>query len=234
MLVKEVMTREIIAIPPDETIESAAVTMTHCGISSLIIRGERSVLGILTERDVLTRVVARGEDPRIVKVGDVMTSQLISVNPDASVDEASELMLKNRIKKLPIIDNNKPDRVLGILSLTDVALVKPHLIKEFKRLEFEEKEIHCLVRQDESQHLEFKASLRYNSRQHCLDPNLEFNCLKTVCAFLNADAFLTHEGRQHFYVRAGNGSRPFNIQDSARYMIEKWPELMTSTVDITA
>jgi len=309
MLVKEVMTHEIIAIPPDETIESAAVTMTHCGISSLIIRGERSVLGILTERDVLTRVVARGEDPRIVKVGDVMTSQLISVNPDASVDEASELMLKNRIKKLPIIDNNKPDRVLGIISLTDVALVKPQLMKEFKRLESEEKEIHSLIRQDESQYLEFKASLRYNSRQHCLDPDLEFNCLKTVCAFLNSEggdlligvndrnrvvglkhdyrtfnknnrdafenylvnqisqkignihlqyirvtfpkafgkeicrvnvnqsqepAFLNHEGRQHFYVRAGNGSRPFNIQDSARYMIEKWPELMTSTVDVTA
>ncbi len=309
MLVKDVMTREIIAIPPDETIESAAVTMTRYGISSLIIRGERSVLGILTERDVLTRVVACGEDPREIKVGDVMTSQLISVNPNTSVDEASELMLKNRIKKLPIIDNMKPDRVLGIVSLTDVALVKPQLIKEFKKLESEEKEIHILVQQDESQYLEFKASLRFNSRQGCLDSDLEFNCLKTICAFLNAEggnlligvndrnrvvglkhdyktfnknnrdafenylvnqisqkigniflqyirttfpkvygkeicrvnvlpsqepAFLFNNGRQHFYVRAGNGSRPFNIRDSAHYMIEKWPELMTSTVEVTA
>ena len=64
MLVKEVMTREIIAIPPDETIESAVVTMAHYGISSLIIKGETSVQGILTERDVLTRVVAQGEDPK--------------------------------------------------------------------------------------------------------------------------------------------------------------------------
>ena len=309
MLVKDIMTREIVAIPPDETIESAAVTMTQCGISSLIIRGERSVLGILTERDVLTRVVACGEDPREVRVQDVMTSQIISVEPETSLEEASELMLKNRIKKLPIIDPKNPERVQGILSLTDVALVKPHLIKEFKALETEEKDIHKLVRQPESQFLELKASLRFNSRQHCLDPDLEFNCLKTVCAFLNSEggdlligvndrnrvvglkhdyktfyknnrdafenflvnqlsqkignrylqhinitfpraygkeicrvnvqpstepAFLYQNGRQYFYVRAGNGSRAFNIQDAARYMVEKWPDMMTSTVETTA
>jgi hypothetical protein len=258
---------------------------------------------------VLTRVVACGDNPREVKVGDVMTSQLISVEPDTSLDKASELMLKNRIKKLPIIDPENPDRVQRILSLTDVALVKPQLIKEFKALESEEKDIHKLVRQPESQYLELKGSLRYNSRQQCLDPDLEFNCLKTVCAFLNSEggdlligvndrnhvvglkydyktffknnkdtfenylvnqmsqkignrylqninvtfprayskeicrvnvkpaqepAFLYHNGRQYFYVRAGNGSRPFNIQDSARYMVEKWPEMMTPTVETTA
>ena len=306
MLVKEVMTKEIIALSPDETIESAAMAMTHHGISSLIVRGESSVLGILTERDVLTRVVARGEDPKKMHVGDAMSSDLISVDPETSVDDASELMLKNRIKKLPILDPVSPERVLGILSLTDIALVKPHLIKEFKALETEEQDIHRLVRQEESQHLELKASLRFNSRRQCLDPDLEFNCLKSVCAFLNADggdlligvndrnrvvglkhdyrtfnknnrdafenylvnqvsqkignrylqyidvtfpraygkeicrvnvkpsqepAFLFHKGRQYFYVRAGNGSRPFNIQDSAHYMFEKWPELMTSTLD---
>ena len=306
MLVKEVMTREIIALSPDETIESAAVAMTHHGISSLIVRGESCVLGILTERDVLTRVVARGENPKKVQVRDVMTADLISVDPEISLDDASELMLKNRIKKLPILDPMRPERVLGILSLTDIALVKPQLIKEFKAMESEEQDIHRLVRQEESHHLELKASLRFNSRRQCLDPDLEFNCLKSVCAFLNADggdlligvndrnrvvglkhdyktftknnrdafenylvnqlsqkignrylqyvnvtfpraygkeicrvnvkpshepAFLFHSGRQYFYVRAGNVSRPFNIQDSARYMFEKWPELMTSTVD---
>ena len=309
MLVKEVMTREIIAIPPEETIESAAITMTHYGISSLIIRGENIVQGILTERDVITRVVAQGEEPKKLKVGDVMTSELISVKPETSIDEASKLMLKHRIKKLPIMDPDKPERVLGILSLTDIALVKPQLIKEIKKLETEEKDIHRLVREPESQCLELKASLRYNSRQHCLDPDLEFNCLKTVCAFLNSEggdlligvndrnrvvglkhdyktfhkknrdafenylvnqishkignvhlkfitvtfpkpfgkeicrinikpsqepAFLYHKSRQYFYVRAGNGSRPFNISESARYMIEKWPDVMTSTMDITA
>jgi CBS domain-containing protein len=302
------MTREIIAIPPDETIESAAITMTHYGISSLIIRGKTSVKGILTERDVLTRVVAQGEDPKKLRVGEVMTSELISVKPETSLDEASELMLKNRIKKLPIMDPDQPERVLGILSLTDIALVKPQLIKDIKKLENEEKDIQRLVREPESQYLELKASLRYNSRQHCLDPDLEFNCLKTVCAFLNSDggdlligvndrnrvvglkhdyktfnknnrdafenyfvnqishkignihlkfisvtfpkpygkeicrvhvepsqepAFLYHKSSQYFYVRAGNGSRPFNISESARYMIEKWPDVMTSTMEVT-
>ncbi len=308
-MVRDIMTKEIVAIPPEETIESAAVTMTQCGISSVIVLGDDSVLGILTERDVLTRVVACGENPREVKVADVMTSNLISVRSETSLDEASELMLKNRIKKLPIIDPDQPERVQGILSLTDIALVKPQLIKEFKAMESEEKNIHKLIRQPESQHLELKASLRFNSRQQCLDPDLEFNCLKTVCAFLNSEggdlligvndrnyvvglkhdyktffknnrdafenylvnqisqkignrylqyinvtfpraygkeicrvnvkpaqepAFLFQDGRQYFYVRTGNGSRPFNIQDSARYMVEKWPELMVSTAESTA
>lgn len=309
MLVRDVMTREIIAIPPDESIESAAVTMTHYGISSLIIKGDTQLLGILTERDVLTRVVAQGEDPKQVKVSEVMTSEIISVKPETSIDEASELMLKNRIKKLPVLDPLRQDRVIGILSLTDVALVKPQLIQDFKDLESEEKDIQRLVQEPESQYLELKASLRYNSHQNCLDLDLEFNCMKTVCAFLNTDggdlligvndhnrvvglrhdyrtftknnrdafenyfvnqishkignihlqfihitfprvhgkeicrvnikpsqepAFLHHNGRQYFYVRAGNGSRPFNISESARYMIEKWPEHMTATIDVTA
>ncbi len=309
MLVKDVMTREIIAITRDETIESAAITMTHYGISSLIIRDETNIQGILTERDVLTRVVAQGEDPTKLKVGDVMTSELISVKPETSINEASKLMLKNRIKKLPIMDSDQPERVQGILSLTDIALVNPTLIKEIKKMENEEKDIQRLVREPESQYLELKASLRYNSHQHCLDHDLEFNCMKTVCAFLNSDggdlligvndcnlvvglkhdymtftknnrdafenyfvnqisqkignihlkfitvtfpklfgkeicrvnvepsqepAFLFHKGRQYFYVRAGNGSRPFNIHESARYMIEKWPEHMTSTIEVTA
>ncbi|MBD3173525.1 CBS domain-containing protein [Candidatus Bathyarchaeota archaeon] len=306
MQVQGVMTKDLIKISSENTIENAALLMTRYGISSLIVDNDTQVVGILTERDVLTRVVACGINPGEIKVESVMTSDLITIDRGATVDEASQLMLKNRIKKLPITDP-KTGKILGILSLTDIALVRPQLIKKMKVLESEEKNVHKLVKKPESQCLELKASLRYNSRRHCLDNDLEFNCLKTICAFLNADGgdlligvndrnyvvglksdygtfhkknrdafedylvnqishkigdrylqfiditfpraygheicrvnvkpsteptFFNHKGRQYFYVRTGNGSRPFNIEDSVRYMIEKWPDLTCN--DFTA
>jgi predicted transcriptional regulator len=179
-----------VTIDPSETVENAARVMTRFGISSLIVQGGEGILGIVTERDVLTRVVASGRDPQRVTVGEVMTSALISVSPDTPILEAGRIMLKNRIKKLPVVDSIGQDRVIGILSLTDVANHQPEVMREYmaeKNREQEALAVEQLINMDEGQRLEFKASLRYNNVRGCVDQELEYNCLKTICAFLNAD-----------------------------------------------
>ncbi len=301
MQVQEIMTRRVLGIPAGETVQSAAFSMAHHGISSLLVWEEGRVTGIVTERDLVVKVLAEGHSPTALKVEDVMTRGVITIPMSASVDEACELMMENRIKKLAVVDPSSPGRMVGIVSITDVAGVRPHFLGEFKSVLDEEQLVSQLVREPEGQHLEFKASLRFNSRSMCLDPDLEFNCLKTICAFLNSEggdlfigvndrnrvvglrhdylvvpkgnrdgfenyllnqvankvgswalqyirvtfprvhgreicrvhvspapepAFLNHHGRQYFYVRAGNGSRPFNIRDSARYIAERWPRLL--------
>ncbi|MBN2335646.1 CBS domain-containing protein [Candidatus Bathyarchaeota archaeon] len=188
--VRDVMTREVVTIDPSETIENAARVMTRFGISSLIVKSEEGVQGIITERDVLTRVVASGRDPNGVTVGEVMTCSLISVEPSTPLTEAGNMMLQNKIKKLPVVESAENDRVLGILSLTDVATHQPELLREYTEAKAEEREpisVETLVKMDEGQHLEFKASLRFNNVRGCVDADLEYNCLKTICAFLNAE-----------------------------------------------
>jgi CBS domain-containing protein len=184
------MTSDVVTVDPSETVENAARVMTRFGISSLIVQSEEGILGIITERDVLTRVVASGRDPQIVTVGEVMTSALISVSPETPLLEAGRIMLKNRIKKLPVVDSIGQDRVIGILSLTDVANHQPEVMREYmveKNREQEALAVEQLINMDEGQRLEFKASLRYNNIRGCVDQELEYNCLKTICAFLNAD-----------------------------------------------
>jgi CBS domain-containing protein len=184
------MTSDVVTIDPSDTVENAARVMTRFGISSLIVQGGEGILGIVTERDVLTRVVASGRDPKRVTVGEVMTSALISVSPDTPILEAGRIMLKNRIKKLPVVDSIGQDRVIGILSLTDVANHQPEVMREYmaeKNREQEALAVEQLINMDEGQRLEFKASLRYNNVRGCVDQELEYNCLKTICAFLNAD-----------------------------------------------
>jgi CBS domain-containing protein len=190
LAVHEVMTSDVVMIDSSETVENAARVMTRFGISSLIVQSEEGILGIITERDVLTRVVASGRDPQHVTVGEVMTSALISVSPDTPLFEAGQIMLKNRIKKLPVVDSIGQERVIGILSLTDVANHQPEVMREYmaeKNREQEALAVEQLINMDEGQRLEFKASLRYNNVRGCVDQELEYNCLKTICAFLNAD-----------------------------------------------
>lgn len=303
MLVKDLMKTQIITVSPDEPIEYAAREMARYGISCLLVTDASETLGVITERDLLTRVIASGRDPKELSVRDIMTTNLISVSPNVSLESACQLMMSNKIKKLAVTDPDSPNDLLGIISLTDIAGQKPQVITQYvnsKRLPH----VKELLRQEEGLHLEFKSSLRYDSIHRCLEPKLEFNCLKTVSAFLNAEggdlligvndrkwavglkddyrtfpksnrdafenylmnqisnkigdgyfpqikvyfpkpygkeicrvnvmpspepAFLRHKGRQYFFVRTGNASRPFNIRDSTRYIMDKWsgssPEL---------
>ena len=171
--------------------EKAARVMVNFGISSLIVEQGNQILGILTERDVLTRVVASGRNPRDVKVHDIMTSSMIVANQEMPVIKANETMLKNKIKKLPVVDKQDSSKVLGIISLTDIAKVMPELEQSFEltksNIDTNLDDIHSLILTDEGQHLEFKASLRYDLKKKCANTALEIRCLKTVSAFLNAE-----------------------------------------------
>jgi CBS domain-containing protein len=298
------MTPSVVSISPVESVEDAARVMTRFGISSVIVLGSGNVDGILTERDVLQRVVASGRDPKITAVDEVMTRSVISADPEMSLEEAGQIMLNKRIKKLPVIHPRDRGKVLGILSLTDIASLQPEIMRNYAKNSWElnaPPDVEKLINQDEGPHLEFKASLRYNTRGKCVDQELEANCLKTLCAFMNAEggelvigvcddravvgldhdyrtlpkpnrdgfenyiinqisnkigdlylryvrfrfyevdgmevcrvtvqssqepAFMSHKGKQHFYVRTGNGSRPFEISDATKYMIDRWPDIL--------
>lgn len=129
LTVNDVMTERVITTTIDESVKNAARAMAKFGISSLLVFSEEGLRGIVTERDIVTRVVCAGLDPSDVPVCDVMSEPVIVVSPDTLLERAVELMLMNHIKKLPVLEQTEDDyNVLGILSLVDVARLHPELV----------------------------------------------------------------------------------------------------------
>lgn len=119
MKVQDVMSRRIISVSPDENAAVAARLLSHYNVGALpVCTKEGKLRGMVTDRDIVLRCVAAEEDPLSVKVSDIMTRRVFSIHAQQSVDEASALMAKEKIRRLPVHDNSK---VIGIVSLSDLA-----------------------------------------------------------------------------------------------------------------
>ena len=135
LTVNDVMTERVITTDVDDSVKNAARAMAKFGISSLLVFSEEGLKGILTERDIITRIVCAGLDPSEVPVCDVMSEPVIVVAPDTPLENAVELMLVHQIKKLPILDQKEESyNVLGIISLVDVARLHPDIINTMRAM----------------------------------------------------------------------------------------------------
>lgn len=137
LLVKDIMVTDVVSVGPDVIVKKAVKVMNDFEIGCLIVVEDSKVIGILTERDVLKRVVNEGRKPEETRVGEVMSKPPITVNPDASLENAIQLMFKYKIKKLPVVENN---RLVGLITFTDLVRAQPALIQTIKRL-FENYEV---------------------------------------------------------------------------------------------
>ena len=135
LTVNDVMTERVITADVYDSVKNAARAMAKFGISSLLVFSEEGLKGILTERDIITRIVCAGLDPSEVPVCDVMSEPVIVVAPDTPLESAVEMMLVHQIKKLPILEQNEESyNVLGILSLVDVARLHPDIINTMRAM----------------------------------------------------------------------------------------------------
>ncbi|MCB2172365.1 CBS domain-containing protein [archaeon] len=183
--VYEVMTPEVVTITPDQSVEAAARIMVNHGISSIVVYEGGEPLGILTEKDIITRIVAVGQDPREVKVSEIMTPDIVACPPDTLIEDACRTMQRNKIKKLAVVEGGS---IAGIVSLTDIANRHPELVESLKnRNGGVSDDIFELLNFSEGQNLEFKSSLRYDYNTKQVNQGLEKVVLKTICAFLNAE-----------------------------------------------
>jgi CBS domain-containing protein len=120
MLIREVMTRQVEFITPDETLQSAAVKMKELGVGPLPVCENAGVVGMLTDRDITVRAVAEGRNPKTTKVRDVMSGELICCFADQEVEVAAHLMCSQQIRRVLVLDRDK--QLVGIVSLSDLAL----------------------------------------------------------------------------------------------------------------
>jgi len=127
----DVMVREVITLNENVTVKEAAEIMNKFEIGSLIVTNKGKAVGIVTERDLLKRVVAEAKDAARTKVKEIMTSPLVVVEPTMNLEEAAKLMFQMKIKKLAVVDGKK---LVGVVSLTDIARFHPAMIKLLKQL----------------------------------------------------------------------------------------------------
>jgi CBS domain-containing protein len=119
MEVAEVMTPASVTDGPDQSIRAAAARMWEQQTGSLLVIEDRRLVGIVTERDLL-RAVGQGKDVDGTTVADVMSTSLVTVDPDTSVHVAARLMAANWIRHLPVLAD---EQVVGVVSLRDLAAV---------------------------------------------------------------------------------------------------------------
>ena len=132
MNVEEIMTREVISIEGNETVLEAVQLMTKKGVGCLLVLKNSDAVGIITERDILKKVISVNKDPSILKVEEIMTTPLEVIDPLASIDEAIDVMVKSKIKKLPVV--TEKNELVGMLTATDIVTNEPKYLQKIAEL----------------------------------------------------------------------------------------------------
>jgi CBS domain-containing protein len=132
MFVKDIMQKKLITVSSETTIREAAGKMRSGGIGCVLVTsGEERLEGFVTDRDIACWL-AEGENPDTTKVKAIMKTKVITTTPEADVLEAERLMAKNKVRRLPVVENG---RLRGIVTTADIAPVLEEEINNFLRLE---------------------------------------------------------------------------------------------------
>jgi CBS domain-containing protein len=113
--VKDIMSKVVATVTVNQTIFEAAELMSTMGISCVLVVDSDNPVGLITERDIVSKIVAKNR-PLDTKVTEIMSKELITIDPDSSLKEAARLMSNNKIRRLPVLKENK---LVGIVSASD-------------------------------------------------------------------------------------------------------------------
>lgn len=124
ILVRDVMTKEPRVVRRDTNVQEIVATMNKFDISSIIVVQEKRPVGIITHKDIMSKIVQTRIPPDAVKAIEIMSTPVVTIKEDASIEEAAQLMAKKHIKKLAVV---RDDELVGILTSTDIVRVEPKL-----------------------------------------------------------------------------------------------------------
>lgn len=118
MKVREIMTTDVAYINPNSTVVEAAQLMQKHNVGSIPVCDQTGVIGIVTDRDIIVRNIAHGNNPQSTPVKDIMTGKVNTASPDMEVDDVTKMMALNKIRRVPVVDKNM---IVGMVALGDVA-----------------------------------------------------------------------------------------------------------------
>jgi len=123
MKIEEIMVRNVITLQRDLSAYDAVKIMNKNRIGCLVVVNNGQIVGILTERDMLERVLEKCKNPKETRVSEIMTGEVMVGKPDMELVEAARLLFEKKVKKLPIVEGN---RLVGLVTLTDIARAAGH------------------------------------------------------------------------------------------------------------
>lgn len=122
--VRDAMADKVLTAGPNTTVDRAAKLMAERGVGSIIIVKSKKPVGILTERDLLMKVVSLDLKPSKVKVDKIMSSPITTIGPDIDITEAARMMAHSKIRRLPVVERGV---LIGILTASDITAISPEL-----------------------------------------------------------------------------------------------------------
>ncbi len=129
--VENIMVEDVVTVEADEVATKAVELMNKHEIGCLIVTKHGKPIGIVTERDLLKRVLAKSKKPAKLKIWQIMSAPLIFGDLDMDIEDTIKFMLKMKIKKLPIVKSGK---LLGLVTLTDIVRFQPQIVSILKKL----------------------------------------------------------------------------------------------------
>jgi CBS domain-containing protein len=117
--INEVMAHDPRMISPDDTVHDAARVMRDEAVGAVLLEQQGRLAGILTDRDIVVRSDAEGNDPDDVKAGDIATRDVEALTPDQSVQDAARFMREHNVRRVPVVQDGRP---VGIVSIGDIAI----------------------------------------------------------------------------------------------------------------
>jgi CBS domain-containing protein len=125
VLVRDIMSKDVRVVRPDTVMKEVVATMNKFDIGSIVVVQSNRPVGIITERDILRRIVEPCLAPEVLRAREVMSSPVITIDEAASIDEASQIMAAKSVKRLLVMDNEK---LVGILTFTDIVTQVPNML----------------------------------------------------------------------------------------------------------
>ena len=131
VLVRDLMSTNVNVFENESTMDEVIKAMSDCDVDYVIVVQSRKPTGIITERDVIVRMLTQGLDPSVVIARAVYTNPLVTIEETATLREAVDLMKEWKIKHLPVTQNG---RIAGMLNYLDIVFNVPELLPEMKEL----------------------------------------------------------------------------------------------------
>ncbi len=125
ILIRDVMTKNVVSIDENDSVKVAAEIMAKNRVGSLIVRSEFGPIGIITESDIIKKAVSKNTNIETTKASEIMNTPMIFAAPEQNIIDAASIMITNRIRRLPVIRDNK---IVGIITHTDIVRASPAMV----------------------------------------------------------------------------------------------------------
>ncbi|MFZ3101323.1 MAG: CBS domain-containing protein [Desulfitobacteriaceae bacterium] len=124
MVVRDIMSVKVAWVAPNTPLVEVAKLMQREDIGSVPVCEQDRLQGIITDRDIVIRAIASGKNSNSLNASDIMSTKVITVSPDTDAHEASQIMAREQIRRLPVMENG---RLVGIMALGDLAVERIHV-----------------------------------------------------------------------------------------------------------